>query len=80
MDASKNRVRELAATPYIPNLYYFKRGWGHAHARFPIEFFANGASSLFEFCLINRQVGTVGWGQLEGAVEAQQEFKRMMEL
>ena len=61
IDASKNRIRELAATPYIPNLYYFKKGWGAAYARFPIELFANGVSSLFEFCLINRHIDTIGW-------------------
>ena len=63
MEASKNRVKGQLASPYIPNVYYFKKDWKqHGPVRFPIELLgAQGLISLYTFCAITNEIGTISW-------------------
>ncbi len=69
-------MRGQPSSPYIPNIYYFKKEWGSSPARFPIELLSSqGISSLYHFYLINREVQTIPWKLIDQAVEQQQQYK-----
>jgi hypothetical protein len=68
LDANKNRVRNYISSPYIPNLYYYKKDWNNSPAKFPIEFLSYGVSNLYHFFLINKQIKTIPWKQIDDAV------------
>lgn len=63
IDANKNRMKTELSSPYIPNIYYYKKEWKkNGPVRFPIEFFAKqGIINLFEFCAITHDLKTMDW-------------------
>jgi hypothetical protein len=70
MDATKNRVKGQLSSPYIPNIFYFKKEWKqHGPVRFPIEQLGTqGLVSLYAFCAITNSLQTVSWDKVDAAI------------
>ena len=77
MDANKNRVKGQLSSPFIPNIYYFKKEWKqHGPLRFPIESLGTqGLASLYIFCAITNQLGTIDWKDLNKTIDNGQQFR-----
>jgi hypothetical protein len=67
LDANKNRVRGQLSSPYIPNIFYFKKEWKEkGPVRFPIDMLGSqGLISLYAFCSITNQIKTMNWSLVE---------------
>ena len=77
MDANKNRVQGQLSSPYIPNIFYYKKEWkSKGPVRFPIDLIGSqGLISLYAFCAITNELQSMNWNKIDEAVQSEKRFK-----